>query len=482
MIRNKKKIYLMVLIMLVVFSGLSMASNIKIKIEDNMLLSESEKKVSLRLEDESGEIIKDDRELMLKVTRGGVLENEYLNKGIELVNGQAEFTYLAPKKLGRSEIVIIDTQTNKSIQKPLIIINRKQLQRHSESGYATITDFEGEVLIKSVENNSWDSAVKGQKLHKDDFIKTQINSWSIITLFDGSEITIEPSTEFKIVNLTGDVNNKQLDQGIFKLIVGKVLNKVNELTGRGSRFEIETDSATAGVRGTYFEVSYQEGENLVRVYEGSVKTEDKSSDRVYVVNEKEEITVAQEVEDSAGEENIQNQIKKHNTTQEEKIKEIEEKKEEIRKIVLENKANANSNINNNSSENNNSGGNSSNSSSNSGSENNNSGGNSSNSSSNSGSENNNSGGNSSNSSSNSGSENNNSGGNSSNSSSNSGSENNNSGGNSSNSSSNSGSENNNSGGNSSNSSSNSGSENNNSGGNSSTSPSNNSIGKKGGPK
>ncbi|TDO95253.1 FecR family protein [Halanaerobium saccharolyticum] len=341
--RNKKKILVIVFILVFIFSGVSMAFNLKIKLEDNLLLSESEKKVSLRLEDEAGELVKDNRRLMLKVTRGGVLENEYLNEGIKLVDGKAEFTYLAPKSLGRSEIVIIDTQTNKSIKKSLIIVNRKQLQRHSESGYAAITDFEGEVLVKSGENDSWDSAVVGQKLHKNDFIKTQVNSWSTLSLFDGSEITIEPATEFKIVNLTGDVNKEKLDQGIFKLIMGTVINKVNELTGRGSRYEIETDSATAGVRGTYFEVSYQEGKNLVRVYEGSVRTEAKSTDRVYVINEQEEITIDQNAAATVSEAGIQNQIKKHNTTQAEKIKEIEAKKEEIREKVLENKARAESN-------------------------------------------------------------------------------------------------------------------------------------------
>lgn len=45
--------------------------------------------------------------------------------------------------------------------------------------------------------------------------------------------------------------------GMFKLIVGTVLNKINKLTGRGSRFTIETDFAAAGVCGTYFEVSYK---------------------------------------------------------------------------------------------------------------------------------------------------------------------------------------------------------------------------------
>lgn len=435
MISNKQKILVMVFILVFIFSGVSMAFNLKIKLEDNLLLSESEKKVSLRLEDEAGEIIKDNRKLMLKVARGGVIENEYLSEGIKLVDGKAEFTYLAPKRLGRSEIVIIDTQTNKSIKKPLIIVNKKQLQRHSESGYATITDFEGEVLVKSGENDNWDSAVVGQKLHKDDFIKTQFNSWSTLSLFDGSKITIEPATEFKIVNLTGDVNNKQLDQGVFKLIVGTVLNKINELTGRGSRFEIETDSATAGVRGTYFEVSYQEGKNLVRVYEGSVRTEAKSTDRVYVINEQEEITVDQNAEDSVSEAGIQNQIKKHNTTQAEKFREIEEKKEEIREKVLENKANAssnmnnkggknNSNLNNGNSMNNKGKGNNNSSSNDDNSGNNSSQGNSSNNSSNSNSGNSSSQGNNS---SNSSSGNNSSQGNSSNNSSN-----NNSGNNSSN--------------------------------------------------
>jgi len=441
MMRNKKKILVIVFILVFIFSGVSMAFNLKIKLEDNLLLSEAEKKVSLRLEDDTGEIIKDNRKLMLKVTRGGVLENEYLNEGIKLVDGKAEFTYLAPKSLGRSEIVIIDTQTNKSIKKSLIIVNRKQLQRHSESGYAAITDFEGEVLVKSGENDSWDSAVVGQKLHKNDFIKTQVNSWSTLSLFDGSEITIEPATEFKIVNLTGDVSKEKLDQGIFKLIVGTVLNKVNELTGRGSRYEIETDSATAGVRGTYFEVSYKEGKNLVKVYEGSVRTEAKSTDRVYVINEQEEITVDQDADDSVSEAGIQNQIKKHNITQAEKIKEIEAKKEEIREKVLENKANANSNmnnkggknnksnLNNGNKENNNGKGNNSSNSNNGNNVNNNSGNSSSNSS-NGNSGNNSSGGNSSSNSNNGNSGNSSSRGNSGSKPSNGNSPNDNSGGNS----------------------------------------------------
>ncbi len=324
--------FLLVLLGLFVFVSISSALNLEVNTSTNMLLPGEEIKVSVSCRDENGELKTDNRIMRVRVSRGGLLESEYLDEGLYLTEGKAEFTYLAPEKLGRAEILLIDLKTNETIKKSLFVVNKEQLKRQTRQEYAEVSEFIGKALVKHKGKDTWDTVIIGQKLYRGDNIKTWGHSWVKLTLFDGSEITLEPNTEFEINKLNSSLDNSRIKEGVFQLIIGTVINNIRDFSGRGSRFRIETESAVAGVRGTFFEVTYREGKNRVRVYEGSVRTEHKELARTYVVNKGEEITIDREAVDPSGEIKIP-VIEKHKVEKKQKMKEIKKKKVEDKKIL-----------------------------------------------------------------------------------------------------------------------------------------------------
>ena len=334
---KKKYIVNMLLILFCLFFSVSVfAVDFEVKTETNAILPQEELKVKIKLLDEKGVRLKKSRNLMIRVSRGGLLEHKYLDSGLVVKDGMAEFTYLAPEKLGKAEILLIDKETNDSINKSIFVVNKDQLQEEYRQKSATVSEFDGKVLVRQNGSNNWDTVRTGQKLYKGDYIKTWQNSWAVLTLFDGSEITLKPSTEFKINELKSSRDESNIKKGIFELIKGAVVNKVKDFSGRGSRFRIETESSVAGVRGTYFEVEYMNGKSSVRVYEGSVRTEHKDAERVYVVNSGEDIKMGDDITGPNGK--IKNvEIKKHK---------ISEKQKKIKEEIMKGKKPKNNNGNN----------------------------------------------------------------------------------------------------------------------------------------
>jgi len=83
---------------------------------------------------------------------------------------------------------------------------------------------------------------------------------SVLRMDGGSEVTL------KAANFEGD--DKKLSA---KLGIGKLWAKVNSVLGGQSHFDVETQNAVAGVRGTTFRVDAKHDESaLVRVYAGAV--------------------------------------------------------------------------------------------------------------------------------------------------------------------------------------------------------------------
>jgi hypothetical protein len=96
------------------------------------------------------------------------------------------------------------------------------------------------------------------------------NSTAVLSLFDGSELTVSPDTDFRLVkSRKPSVTDKILQ---FKLFVGKLLAKVKKLASAKSSFEIDAGGVVCGVRGTEYSMSYNPdtGKVDVVVLDGTV--------------------------------------------------------------------------------------------------------------------------------------------------------------------------------------------------------------------
>ncbi|MHB1845601.1 MAG: FecR family protein [Deltaproteobacteria bacterium] len=110
---------------------------------------------------------------------------------------------------------------------------------------------------------------KGAQVQAGDVLTTGAASRLEIGLADGSSLRIGPSSRVRLSEATfGDGGQKRFSG---KLLFGRLWAKVAATLGGDSKFDIETENAVAGVRGTVFRVDAKRDHSaLVRVYAGAV--------------------------------------------------------------------------------------------------------------------------------------------------------------------------------------------------------------------
>ncbi len=109
---------------------------------------------------------------------------------------------------------------------------------------------------------------KGSKVFPGDRVKTIGRSKLEIRLGDGSVIRLGPKSEATIAEASFADGTRKVSVG---LKLGKAWTKVTKAFGADAKYEIRTDNAVAGVRGTTFRVNANKDHStLVRVYAGAV--------------------------------------------------------------------------------------------------------------------------------------------------------------------------------------------------------------------
>ena len=137
------------------------------------------------------------------------------------------------------------------------------------SAQCTLSILAGRVEWQGGTGSSWIEATSGQTLSEGQLIKTGAESEALLTFFDGSSLDLQPETEIEIESL-----GKSESQGIalvLKQWTGTTWSRVVSLMDPGSRYEIQTPSAVAMVRGTLFMTQVSDtGATTVETVEGVV--------------------------------------------------------------------------------------------------------------------------------------------------------------------------------------------------------------------
>jgi hypothetical protein len=116
----------------------------------------------------------------------------------------------------------------------------------------TIVHLSGPLLAKKA-----DGAVRILSLRSEvesgDTLVTEKNTYAMVKFIDNSEITLKPSTTFKVDNFSYDAAKPDGDNASFSLVKGG-LRSVTGLLGKRNKekFAMKTPSATIGIRGTTF--------------------------------------------------------------------------------------------------------------------------------------------------------------------------------------------------------------------------------------
>jgi hypothetical protein len=141
---------------------------------------------------------------------------------------------------------------------------------HCASIKGTVAYMKGKGLIKRGLKNV--PAQIGEDLYAGDVIQIDDKSVITIDLFKTGMLKIAEQTTFKIP----ETESKQIRTSKLNLFFGSLWVKASKLL-KGESFEIKTPTATAGVRGTEFEVLYSQKTKIMKTFvsEGEVVTKDR---------------------------------------------------------------------------------------------------------------------------------------------------------------------------------------------------------------
>lgn len=116
----------------------------------------------------------------------------------------------------------------------------------------TIVQLSGPLMARKADGAVRVLSMKSE-VESGDTLVTEKNTYAMVKFIDNSEITLKPSTIFKVENFSYDAGKPDGDNASFNLLKGG-LRSVTGLLGKRNKekFSMKTPSATIGIRGTTF--------------------------------------------------------------------------------------------------------------------------------------------------------------------------------------------------------------------------------------
>ena len=123
------------------------------------------------------------------------------------------------------------------------------------SNTAVVTYTDGFVDVKFMGTGSWTPLIEGTEVKEGDEIETGTEGEVELRLSDRSVLKIGPDSRVVIKEM-GMVEITEIRTSTFGLIRGKIRAVVTPFMKKESKFTIETENATVGVRGTDFGTTF----------------------------------------------------------------------------------------------------------------------------------------------------------------------------------------------------------------------------------
>lgn len=135
---------------------------------------------------------------------------------------------------------------------------------------AAVLDVSGTVEVKTADAKVFAPVGNATHVRAGDVVRTAADGAVTLNWVDGSRIRLGPNTELTVLMCQLD-RAEQAQSYLFKLDAGQVWVRVLQALSRKSKFEIQTPTATAAVRGTVFSVEVDgAGGTTVSVLKGEV--------------------------------------------------------------------------------------------------------------------------------------------------------------------------------------------------------------------
>jgi len=147
-----------------------------------------------------------------------------------------------------------------------------QAKKNTSVPSASVTFVSGKVYRSKIKKGPWKKLYAKSVVRRNEYIKTGKESRLEITLKDKSLLRISSDSMIKLTQMYIPNNEiKSAKKVGVKIFIGKLWSKVKSMSNKKSKFQITTENAVAGVRGTTFRVDVnKDNSGLVKVYTGAV--------------------------------------------------------------------------------------------------------------------------------------------------------------------------------------------------------------------
>lgn len=146
----------------------------------------------------------------------------------------------------------------------------------------TVDHLQGTAQVRRRGRGEWRTLVLKDVVHASDQVRTSSEGTADLRWRDGTRIRLAPGTTLTIEKFAQNSANKA-QISLFDLSLGRVWVRLVQALKPASRFEIETPTAVASVRGTVFSVGVaDDGNTSVSVFEGAVAVRDRQSQTLSV--------------------------------------------------------------------------------------------------------------------------------------------------------------------------------------------------------
>ncbi|MBD3316746.1 MAG: hypothetical protein GF344_13245, partial [Chitinivibrionales bacterium] len=177
----------------------------------------------------------------------------------------AEFTlWTVNRRAGKS----MANRRETAIALILILMAAGSSLSESTSRRCWINSMIGTVKVRRGNSNKWIDARPNMPLRPKDAVRTFVESKAAIRTSEGTVIDVgENSTVQMSVFAQNEDGSRNTSVKIFN---GSVMSDVKKLVTKRSKFEFETPTATAAIRGTRVGLDVTSDKTDIRVYEGRV--------------------------------------------------------------------------------------------------------------------------------------------------------------------------------------------------------------------